>query len=68
MKRNKLKGKIIEKYGSSKSFAEKIGVTPQTVANVISGRTTPRGASMMCWTLMLDINDDEISVFFGKEA
>ena len=35
MKRQKLKGRIVEKYGTITAFAEKFGTTPQTVGNVI---------------------------------
>ncbi len=66
--RNKLKGRIIERYGHIGTFAERIGVTRQTVSNVISGRTTPKGAAMFCWEVALDLTPDEKRIFFDPEV
>lgn len=68
MKRNKLKGRIIERYGAVRTFAERIGVTPQTVSNVISGRSTPKGAAMFCWEVALDLTPDEKRIFFESDV
>lgn len=68
MRRNELKGRIIARYGAVRTFAERIGVTPQTVSNVISGRTTPRGAAMFCWEVALDLTPDEKRIFFDQEV
>lgn len=68
MKRNKLKGRIIERYGAMRNFAECIGVTPQTVSNVISGRSTPKGAAMFCWEVALDLTPEEKRNFFEAEV
>lgn len=35
---SKLKGRIVEKYGSQRAFARHIGITEQTVTNKIKGK------------------------------
>ena len=65
MKRQKLKGRIVEKYGTITAFAEKFGTTPQTVGNVIRGDITPRGLTLSGWLAALDIPESEAYIFFA---
>lgn len=64
MKRQKLRARIVEKYGTNKQFAKILGVTPLTVTNVIKGRTTPTTRQMQRWCEALEIATEEIGLFF----
>ena len=65
MKRQKLRARIVEKYGTNKRFAEVLGVTPLTVTNVVKGRTTPTTRQMLKWCAALEIHPDETGIFFA---
>ncbi len=66
LKRQKLKGRIVEKYGTVTAFAEKFGTTPQTVGNVLRGDTTPKGLALSGWLAALDIPENEAYIFFTE--
>lgn len=68
MKRQKLRGRIVEKYGTNLAFADAIGVTPMTVTNVIHGHSTPTAKRMPEWCSALDIAPEEIGIFFYPET
>lgn len=65
MERLKLRGRIVEKYGTITAFAEKFGTTPQTIGNVLRGSITPRGLTLSGWLAALDIPEDEAYIFFA---
>ncbi len=64
--RNKLRGRIIEQYGTIGAFATKYGTNYQTIANVLSGRITPKGLTLAGWLAVLDIPEDEAKNFFPE--
>lgn len=64
MERLKLKGRIVEQYGSVKRFADANNITPQYVNLVLKGKTTPRALSLVGWCHVLGITDDDIGLFF----
>ena len=66
MERLKLKGRIVEKFGTVSAFAEKYGTTPQTVNNVLRGDITPKGLTRNGWLAALDIPEDEAYIFFTE--
>ena len=66
MKRLKLRGRIIEKYGTIGAFAKKYGVTQQSVSNVLRGTITPRGFTLAGWMAALEIPEDEAYIFFTE--
>ena len=63
MKRAELKMLINTRYGSCAAFADALGVTRQTVSNVLSGRTTPRNIPE--WCDELEISPVDAYVFFA---
>ena len=63
MKRAELKMLIKTRYGSCAAFAEHLGVSKQTVSNVVSGRTTPRNIPEWCDELA--ISPIDACVFFA---
>lgn len=68
MERMKLRGRIVEKYGTSLAFAESLGISPATVTNVVKGKTTPKTKRMPAWCKALDIKAEEIGIFFYPET
>lgn len=63
-KYQKLKGKIVEKFGTQERFAEEISRTQQTVTNKLSGKTSFSLDDVVLWKDALEIADDEISEYF----
>lgn len=60
----KLEARIIEKYGTQKAFAEKIGVRRSTLSRYLSSGRDWRGSSLIKAVRALDIKDDEIDSYF----
>ena len=68
MDRNKLKGRIVERYGTQHGFAESIGRTEQTVTAKLAGRSQFSQKDIVEWCNALEIGKDEVgSYFFAKE-
>lgn len=68
MKRLKLRGRIIEKYGTIGRFAEENEITRQYVSAVLSGDATPRSMALKGWCSVLEIGTDEVPIFFGADV
>lgn len=66
MARLKLKGRIIENFGSVNTFAKQYGTTRQTVNNVIRGEYTPKGLALLGWLTALKIPENEAYIFFTE--
>lgn len=64
MERLKLRGRIIERYGTIKAFAATIGITTTTASNVLAGRTTPTRRMLAVWCEALGIEPEETGLFF----
>lgn len=68
MDRLKLRGRIIEKYGTIGAFCMSIGISPNTATNVLGGKTTPTSKKMPIWCKALDIPMEEAGKFFFPET
>lgn len=65
MKENaKLRGRIIEKYGSQSRFAAKIGKTEQTVTAKLNGNSGFSQDDIVEWCNALDIIADHVGEYF----
>lgn len=53
----KLRGKIIEVYGSQKAFAEALGTTSATLANKLNGKTEFKRDEIIMSRQLLNIED-----------
>lgn len=53
---SKLRGRIVEKFGTLKDFAEAIGVAPGTVTQKLSGERGFSQADIVKWCDALDLN------------
>lgn len=61
---NKLRGRIVEKYGTQKKFSEAIGLTPQGLSLKMRGETSFSQQDISRWCELLDIETDQISEYF----
>lgn len=61
---DKLKGRIVEKYGSQSKFARKMGVHPVSVNQKMVGKVGFTVENIRKWSEMLDIDRDEIGRYF----
>ena len=64
MEYNKLRGRIVEKYDTMSNFADKIGSSRQTVSQKLTGKSEFSRDDIQRYADALDIQKDEIGVFF----
>lgn len=60
----KLRGRIIEKYGSQADFAKEIGTTEVTVTNKLNGKYDISMSDIIKWCKALEISKDEVGAYF----
>lgn len=60
----KLIGRIIEKYGTRKAFAEKIGISENSMSLKLNGKTGFSRDEMARWGELLDIDISEFGDYF----
>lgn len=65
---NRLKSRIIEKFGDQKTFAEQVGISRSKVCRLLKGETEWSGAEMYHAVKLLDIPYDEIEAYFFDHA
>ena len=63
MERAKLRGRIVEKYGTLTHFAEAIGAKPATVSAALAGKSFKLDTATK-WAAALDIPENDIFLFF----
>ena len=61
---NKLRGRIVEKYGTMKNFAEEVGISRQALSQKLRGRIKFTTNDIQRYVTLLDIPKDEIGLFF----
>lgn len=64
---SKLKGRMVEKYGSQTAFVKKFGVSNNTFSKKMNNKVRFTSDDIMKITEMLDIPSDEIGVYFFTE-
>lgn len=66
---NKLKGKMIEKFGSQKAFAKAAGISIGCLSYKMNGKRTITYADIVKWSNLLEIEQNEIAaIFFDKNV
>ena len=65
MSRAELKARIKTQYGTCAAFADAMGVTRQTISNVVTGKTFPRNP--LFWCEKLGIEPADAFVFFTPQ-
>jgi transcriptional regulator with XRE-family HTH domain len=60
----KLRGRIVEKYGSQREFAEKIGMTNETLSRKMTGKTYFRQDEIYKIANLLGIGTEQLDDYF----
>lgn len=63
-KYDKLRGRIIEKFGSQAKFAEALGVSDVTVSRKMNGNVGFSQRDMKQWGELLDISESDFGEYF----
>lgn len=61
---SKLRGRIIEKFGTMSSFAEELGITLVAVSNKMNNKTGFTRSDIEKWAKLLDISSGDYDVYF----
>jgi len=61
---SKLRGRIVEKYGSQTAFAEAVGNSVSFISQYMNGKKQLDQTTMDKWIDALQIPDDEIRLYF----
>lgn len=61
---NKLKGRIVEKYGTRSRLAERLGVSDVTVSKKLTGKAQFDQADIVAWCEALEIDISEAGDYF----
>ena len=60
----KLKGRIVEKFGSQSRFAEALGTTENTVSRKMQSKVEFSKEDMIKWSKLLEISQTDIPDYF----
>ena len=61
---NKLKGRIVEVFGSQAEFSKNIGLSEQSVTAKLAGRTGFSQEDIIKWCESLNIDQHDIGLYF----
>lgn len=61
---NKLRGRIVERYGTLGNFAEELGVSKNSVSKKMNCKTEFSQADIIQWSLLLNVQKDEYGEYF----
>ena len=61
---SKLKGKMVEKFGSQRGFAEKLGISEAYLSQKMVGKRGLTLDDIENWSAVLDIPPTDIGVYF----
>lgn len=64
----KLRGRIVERFGSLEAFARNVGSTPATVTRKLNNITPMTRDNIITWGEALSIEPDNIGVYFFNVA
>lgn len=63
-KYDRLRGRIIEKYGSQEKFAEIIGISANSMSKKMNGKTGFSQRDIVRWSELLSIDKSDYSEYF----
>lgn len=63
---NKLRGKIVEVYGSQQKFAEALGLSENSLSKKLNGKTQFRQADIQQWCSLLHIRIEDAGTYFFR--
>lgn len=61
---NKLRGRIVEKYGTQAKFAQAIGISTNAMSNKMTCKTGMSQEDIEAWSTLLDINRNSYWDYF----
>ncbi|MDE7131320.1 MAG: DUF739 family protein [Lachnospiraceae bacterium] len=61
---NKLKGRIVELYGTQVNFAKKLGISKNSISKKLTGKTEFSQSDIEKWAVLLDIERGEYEEYF----
>lgn len=61
---NKLRGRIIEMYGTQSKFAEKLGISKNSVSKKMNCQTEFSQDDIIQWSMLLNVKKDEFGEYF----
>ena len=61
---SKLRGRIVEKYGTLSNFAEALGTSLVIVSQKMNNKTDFSRADIVKWSNLLDISSTEYDAYF----
>ena len=61
---NKLRGRIVEKYGSLEAFAAAVGISNVSMSKKFNNKMGISREEIVKWSEMLDISNDDIGAYF----
>lgn len=64
MERNKLRGRIIEKFETQENFAKALGITSGTLSQKLRERRELKRTEIVQWCELLEIPKEEVSSYF----
>lgn len=64
---HKLRGRIVELYGTAGAFAEAIGLSKNSVSMKLNGKKGFSQSDIILWCEKLSIQIEEIGEYFFKE-
>lgn len=60
----KLRGRIIERFGTQEKFAKEIGISETALSKKMQCKTGISQSDICLWSKLLDIAPDEYGVYF----
>ena len=63
-KYDRLRGRIVEKYGSQEEFAKVIGISSNSMSKKMNGKTGFSQKDIVKWSELLNISKSEYSEYF----
>ena len=64
MKRNKLRGRIIDKFEKQENFAKALGITPGTLSQKLNSKSQLKREEILQWCELLEISIEEMPSYF----
>lgn len=61
---NKLRGRIIEKYGTQRRFAEELGISKNAVSKKMNCQTEFSQEDIIKWSMLLNVQKNEYGEYF----
>lgn len=61
---NKLKGRIVELYGTQGNFAKEIGISKNSMSKKLNGKTEFSQKDIIQWSTILNVSKNEYAEYF----